>query len=101
MSQRSISTPSRLASTASGLLILGMSFVGLASTTDVFARVAVAKSSARVRRVFVLSLHLCGTKAGVANRLKSAEAGGSIAGGRGCWTPALDLALWRGVLDDR
>ena len=87
MSQRSISTPSRLASTASGLLILGMSFVGLASTTDVFARVAVAKSSARVRRVFVLSLHLCGTKAGVAGHsFKVAKAGGKD------WRPSL---IWR------
>ena len=96
MSQRSISTPSRLASTASGLLILGMSFVGLASTTEVFARVAVATSSARVRRVFVLSLHLCGTKAGVAGHsFKVAKAGGKG------WRPSLiwrSPHVWRGVL---
>ena len=94
MSQMTLT--SRVAATASGLLILGMSFVGLASATDVIARMAVAESSARVRRVFVLSLHLCGTKAGVANRLKSAEAGGSIAGGRGQAGGRLSL-IWRSL----
>ena len=66
MSQMTLT--SRVAATASGLLILGMSFVGLASATDVIARMAVANSSARVRRVFVLSLHFCGSKAGVAGQ---------------------------------